>query len=430
LVIQPPLGLYLLDLLWGSRTRRAAMAESLLAVAVAAALPVVAHAQVTLSGRIDTAVTNTKNANSGISATGLASNTLTTNQLVLQGSEDLTGGLRANFIINSQFASDEKAALDWGHRGITVGLSGGFGTVDIGRSTCTTLCSITASGLIGNLGNMSSNFHTIRPDNSISYTTPSLSGLQLRALVALKEQVKDPITLAGGNKQVTELSLTYAAGPLSAQAAYVDEKGAARQYVEAGYNSGLPASGADTSQFPLQTTGTDPNGPAASARTVTGDGKHWGFRINYNAGFATLHARYQDVNLGSGHSLAFSATSPVAGSIMSNTNSVPAVDTKEYGLGAAIPLGGNRSVLVDYRAFQPDLANSDMDRFSIALVQNLSKRTNVYLALWSDKYDRNSQANTVAATAAGNGVVVGETVRNPEKRYDSTNFAVGVRHSF
>ncbi len=379
-------------------------------------------------------MTNTKNANSGISATGLASNTLTTNQLVLQGSEDLTGGMKANFVINSQFASDEKAALDWGHRGITVGVSGGFGTIDIGRSTCTTLCSITASGLIGNLGNMSSNFHTIRPDNSISYTTPSLSGLQLRALVGLKEQVKDPITLAGGDKQITELSLTYAAGPLNAQAAYVDEKGAARQYVEAGYNSGLPAAGTAASGYPLQTGGTDPNGPAASARTVTGEGKHWGLRVNYNAGFATLHARYQDVDLGAGHSLAIASARPVAGSIMAHTNPVPAVDTKEYGLGAAIPLGGDRSVLVDYRSFQPDVADSDMNRFSIALVQNLSKRTNVYVALWSDKYDRDSRANTVLATVGPSsgtvGPAVGDTIRNPEKRFDSTNFAVGVRHSF
>jgi len=89
------------------------MKKSLLAVAVAAALPVVAHAQVTLSGRIDTAVVNSKSSSTGKTATGLSSSTLTTNQLVLQGSEDVVGGMKANFIINSQFASDEKAALDW-----------------------------------------------------------------------------------------------------------------------------------------------------------------------------------------------------------------------------------------------------------------------------------------------------------------------------
>lgn len=340
------------------------MKKSLLAVAVAAALPVVAHAQVTLSGRIDTAVVNAKSSSTGKTATGLNSNTLTTNQLVLQGSEDLTGGMKANFIINSQFASDEKAALDWGHRGITVGLTGGFGAVDLGRSTCTTLCSITASGLIGNLGNLTSTRHTIRPDNSVTYTTPSMSGLRLKVVHGLAES-KSAATPT--DKSVTEVAALYAAGPLDVQVAYIDEKGSATQYLVQGYTASAA-------------------GTAVAAPSAVGPGKHTGLRVNYNAGFATLHVRWQDIDM------------------VNN-----AQDTTEYGLGAAIPLGGDRTVLVDYRVFDPKAANTgtltDQTRISAALVQNLSKRTNVYAAVYSDKYDH--------ATP-----------------FDGTALAVGVRHNF
>jgi predicted porin len=337
-----------------------AVAKRLLAVEVAAALPVVAQAQVTLSGRIDTAVVNSKSATNGISATGMASGTLTTNQIVLQGSEDMTGGMKANFIINSQYATDEKAALDFGHRGILVGLSGGFGAVDLGRSTCTTLCVLQASGLIGNLGNMTGSKATARPENSVTYTTPSMSGLRLKVIHGLNEG-KNATVPTG--KEITEIAALYAEGPLDVMVAYLDEKGSATQYLEQGF------------------TPTTANGVIA-APTAVGPGKHKGLRVNYNAGFATFHVRWQEANV------------------------VAALgDITEYGLGAAIPLSGGRSALIDYRVSDPE-NNKDATRISAAFVQELSKRTNVYGAIWSDNY---SGANTSK---------------------DGTAFEIGVRHSF
>jgi len=335
------------------------MKKSLLAVAVAAALPVVAHAQVTLSGRIDTSVQSQKTT-AGVSSTGMGSSLLTTNQIVLSGSEDLGGGLRANFIINSQFSTDQKALLDFGHRGVGVGLSGGFGAVELGRSSCTTLCSIAASGLIGNPGNLSTDQHTIRPDNSVTYTTPSMSGLQAKVVLGLEES-------KATGKEITEFALLYAAGPLSAQFAYVDEKGTASQFVAAGFAAGAAAATA-----------------ASTAGAAIAPGKHMGLRVNYNAGFATLHVRYQDVDR------------------TDNTG-----DRTEYGVGALIPLAGGRSVLLDYRSLQPNSASpTDQTRVAAALVQDLSKRTNVYAIVWNDKKDKVDDLN------------------------EGTFFAVGVRHNF
>ncbi len=291
----------------------------------------------------------------------MGSSLLTTNQIVLSGSEDLGGGLRANFIINSQFSTDQKAVLDFGHRGVGVGLSGGFGAVELGRSSCTTLCSIAASGLIGNPGNLSTDQHTIRPDNSITYTTPSMSGLQAKVVLGLEESKTT-------KKEVTEFALLYAAGPLSAQAAYVDEKGDGAQYLENGFA---------------------PTGAAAiTAPKQIGPGKHMGLRVNYNAGFATLHVRYQSID-------------------GSNASNAPTVDRTEYGVGALIPLAGGRSVLLDYRSLQPNSASpTDQTRVAAALVQDLSKRTNVYAIVWNDKKDDTSDKN------------------------EGTFFAVGVRHNF
>ncbi len=109
-----------------------------------------------------------------------------------------------------------------------------------------------------------------------------------------------------------------------------------------------------------------------------------GLRVNYNAGFAALHVRYQDVDR------------------TDNTG-----DRTEYGVGALIPLAGGRSVILDCRSLQPNTASAeDQRRVTAALVQDLSKRTNVYAMVWNDKNDEASDLN------------------------EGTFFAVGVRHNF
>ena len=87
-------------------------------------------------------------------------------------------------------------------------------------------------------------------------------------------------------------------------------------------------------------------------------------------------------------------------------------DRTEYGLGALIPLAGGRSVIVDYRSLQPNTStDQDQTRITAALVQDLSKRTNVYAAIWNDK----------------KGMVANSAY---EDKNEGTFFAVGVRHNF
>jgi predicted porin len=134
------------------------MQKKLLTVAVAGALaaPVAAMADVTVYGTIDTGI---RTASKVCTAAGGANCTetgsllsvtdgeRTTNRWGLKGSEDLGGGLRANFTLEGQYGSDNGggpgasspgAATTVANQGLfqrksIVGLSGGMWSVDLGR---------------------------------------------------------------------------------------------------------------------------------------------------------------------------------------------------------------------------------------------------------------------------------------------------------
>jgi predicted porin len=123
------------------------MQKKLLTVAVASALavPAVAFADVTVYGTIDTGI---RNISKIVTATGtgslldVANNTRTTNRWGLKGSEDLGGGLKANFTLEGQYASDSGggpgSAAGVGNQGLfqrksIVGLAKGGNSVDLGR---------------------------------------------------------------------------------------------------------------------------------------------------------------------------------------------------------------------------------------------------------------------------------------------------------
>jgi len=120
------------------------MQKKLLTMAVAGALavPAVAFAQVTVYGTIDTGIRNISKlatptkAPAGTqtdSVLDVANNTRTTNRLGFKGSEDLGGGLMANFTMEGQHDSDTGArTLNFARKTI-VGLSKGGNSVDLGR---------------------------------------------------------------------------------------------------------------------------------------------------------------------------------------------------------------------------------------------------------------------------------------------------------
>jgi len=119
------------------------MQKKLLTMAVAGALaaPVAAFAQVTVYGSIDTGIRNQSKAfitpGGAGGATGgklsIDSQLKKTNRWGLKASDDLGGGLMANFVLEGGYQSDTGVGpLDWQRRAL-LGFSKGGNSVDLGR---------------------------------------------------------------------------------------------------------------------------------------------------------------------------------------------------------------------------------------------------------------------------------------------------------
>ena len=115
------------------------MKKSLIALAVlAAAGAASAQSSVSLYGLVDVYAGNVKNtiAIPGSKAqTAVNSSGLNNSRWGLRGSEDLGNGLKANFVLESGFNTDDgtAAGASFGRKA-TVGFSSGFGSVELGRN--------------------------------------------------------------------------------------------------------------------------------------------------------------------------------------------------------------------------------------------------------------------------------------------------------
>ena len=118
------------------------MKKNLIVLALlAAAGAASAQSSVTLYGRVDAGIGSFKDSVSagsdGVTRTKLQSNILNNSLWGFKGTEDLGNGLKANFVLESGMNMDDGTASVAGqtfNRKATVGLSGDFGTVELGRN--------------------------------------------------------------------------------------------------------------------------------------------------------------------------------------------------------------------------------------------------------------------------------------------------------
>lgn len=195
------------------------------AALTAVAAPVMAQSSVTLFGVIDLAARSVDN---GATQKQLAASGLNSSRLGFRGTEDLGGGLKANFWIEGAITADDgnAAGQTWQRRS-TVGLQGAFGEVRFGRQKNPTGLNWEQLDPFGDTGMGSSSrlqqstglipaggtyASFPRSSNSISYDTPGTTGFFGMALVAAGEG-------ALGNKYVGG-RVGYRAGPLLAVVAY------------------------------------------------------------------------------------------------------------------------------------------------------------------------------------------------------------------
>ncbi len=185
---------------------------------------VFAQSSVTLYGRINTTVERQKDG--GVSTTGMFNNA---SRWGVRGTEDLGGGLKAGFQLESGFASDTGTGTGWpglatvGNglnfgRQSEVNLAGGFGMVRLGNFVPESYYATADYVSMHNHDTGSSSdalyydpvwFGGLGTKNKIGYRTPSLGGLTVDAAVLLHERA------AGTNdKNGYDLAANYNMGTL------------------------------------------------------------------------------------------------------------------------------------------------------------------------------------------------------------------------
>ena len=170
-----------------------------------AAMSASAQSTVQVYGLLDASVGSFQNAG-GLKVKRLDSGNLSTSYLGFKGSEDLGGGLRANFQLDSFLLLDSGGATRvpgvdafWA-RNANVSLSGGFGSLKLGRQGPPLFVSTLLFNPFGDSFGFSPSIRQYYNspqgtplvgdsgwNNAIGYSTPSMGGLSATVLVAAGE---------------------------------------------------------------------------------------------------------------------------------------------------------------------------------------------------------------------------------------------------
>lgn len=375
------------------------MKKSLLALAVLGAFAGAASAQssVTVYGIVDLGFsTSDSGANQNGRTNGINSGGQSASRVGFKGTEDLGNGLKANFQLEATIAADTGSAFGSPsvnpttgaavaapgagnpnantyngsggfNRFATVGLSGAFGAVNLGRQTSAikdAYDQIDPFGDGGTVGAISTVFFNGalagdygRISNSVKYTSNSYAGFKANAAYAFGETAGSTSANSGYG-----LGLGYANGPLNVQFAYnsQDRSGAAPLFTQAAKNK-LAFIGA-----------------------------------TYDFGVVKLHGAFADSKL---------------------ETTVGGVENKyrNYLLGASAPIGPG-TLFASYSVNDNKTAgatNADTKKFAISYSYDLSKRTNLYTGYSKTSNDANVNLGTSAAAGS-----------------DPSIFNVGIRHKF
>lgn len=204
------------------------MKKNLIALAVLAASGIAsAQSNVTLYGIVDAYVGSSKTA--GVRNTGVQSGGVSGDRFGFKGSEDLGGGLKANFVLEQGFNIDNGTQGTAGQmfgRQSYVGFSGGFGEVRVGKSFSPfdDISGATTPGfdsvLSPSVNVWKSTNYNANPANTVYYASPSLSGFSGAVSYSLGEN-KTALVKAG---QTTSFNVKYEGGPIYAGVAYQTEK--------------------------------------------------------------------------------------------------------------------------------------------------------------------------------------------------------------
>lgn len=363
------------------------MKKTLLAVAVAAALPAAAFAQtnVTLYGIADAGVGFVDTDGPGADAAMVVnSGYQSTSRFGIRGTEDLGSGLKATFNIEAGVNWDDGTTDGNGffQRRSVVGLAGGFGEVRFGRDytpgfSAAGTTDVMGYGLLGNWLSFTAGAGgiTTRASNGVHYTG-SFSGITVRAMYATGETNDAVAGAMSGDKDIDDawgLSAVWAGGPLTLQGYYQEINGGPT-------NGGVPAE--TTKQYGI------------------GGGYNFGaFRVTLTYGKADSDA----VIFGGG----------------------VADEVQGLGLGAGVKIGTGellaQVIQIEADSVTAGVRDPKATVFGIAYVHPLSKRTNLYATYGMA---RNNSTGQFAVLASANRAAAGAPGADPQ------GVAIGIRHLF
>ena len=246
------------------------------AISVLAASNALAQSSVTIYGRLNLSAEQQKNVNAVGSQSVLQNSA---SRIGFKGTEDLGGGLKANFILESGFSADTgAAAASFFGRQSEVNLQGGFGMIRLGNFTSEAYYATADYISMHNhdTGTSEDKLYAYvgRNINKIAYRTPELvKGLTLEAAVSAGEGV-------AGRVKSYDAAANWNLGALQLGAGY-EKNGSAKQYaVRALYEMGPVVLGA---YFQDDTNGYGPG---------LGNRKSYRVSAAYNVGASEFHLNY------------------------------------------------------------------------------------------------------------------------------------------
>jgi len=353
------------------------MKKSLIALAALAAVGVAsAQSTVTISGGMVLGVGTTKfgTADSGLQVLRQTGN------LQFAGTEDLGGGLRAGFqvqttlgtrAVSNRLTGATDGGYTWlGDRASNLTLSGGFGRVAVGRDSTAIRSLFGAIGDVSRLpvatglsdaSAVNSNALTATTSsdqaariiygdtfaNGVAYTTPNVSGFSATVGIAPNQVATSGVGDNAANKDTYSYTLQYGQGPLAAAYNLTDAK-------------------------------------ATSGGTSTGAYKIHTILASYDLGVAKIGVTHQSIKLEVG-------TNP--GDALAVTANVP------MGAGSIGVMYGKRSD----KAVADTRFNDNAKQLAVGYRYDLSKRTAISLVY--NKLDRSTSANDIKETH----VMIGHT---------------------
>ncbi|GAB3358750.1 MULTISPECIES: porin [Giesbergeria] len=356
------------------------MNKHFLALAIAAigtpALAQNATSSLTLYGIVDAGVMHNSN-NAGQSETRMASGYLQTSRFGFRGTEDLGGGLRALFTLESGLnvttgASSSTTTLF--NRQAFMGLSSStLGTLTLGRQYTPVydhLIALSGAPTFGvgggavdgiaapgsTVARFDNTLGGTRIDSSFKYTSPEFSGFKFNAMWQSR-----PDASSAKTGQLSSVGLGYNAGALSSGLGYIVRKCSSI------------------------TTG---------CTATTDDDKLWALGVGYDLGMAKLAGIYTS---------------------QKNAKNVKDSDGDVLHLMVKIPVGGWHLAAGYQHLNDKSVRDEDVRQFNLSALYYLSKRTSVYGAYSHQKVDNGGKASMAVTTSS-------DSKQNV--------YAVGIRHVF